>query len=365
MRRDFGLVSRTISPAEFEALRLPWNALVLAADRPNPFLTWEWLQAWLETDPGGDPEPWMVTVWRDGKLVGGAPLCRDGGTLRFLAVSELDGDYADLLALPGSEDAVVDAIAGALLESSRWTQLKFEGIVAGALVERLAQRLADFASCERVTFDVCPMLDVRGGWEPLLKRRFDGKRRYNIQREMRLAPERHGLAARSVSAMVDVPDAVETLFRLHRARKALQRIESRFAEGRNATFHRSAAAKFEAAGWLALDIIEQRGVPVAASYGFRFGGRFWLYQTGLDQAGAAAGAGAFALASRIAGSANDGILEFDFLRGDEAYKALWADRRIPLWTLHIFRNGIKGWLTHRLWGLRRTLAHAAQRVRGR
>jgi CelD/BcsL family acetyltransferase involved in cellulose biosynthesis len=307
----------------------------------------------------------MLTVWHDGQLVGAASLCRDGGTLRFLAVDELDADYADLLVLPGFEDAVVDTVASALLESSSWTQLKLEGFAAGALVERLAQRLAIFASYERVTCGVCPVLEVLGSWEQLLKRRFDRKRRYNVQREMRLATERHGLAARTVNTMDGVPDAIETLFRLHRARMALLQIDSRFADDRNAAFHRRVAARFQAAGWLALDVIEQHGIPVAALYGFRFGGRFWLYQTGLDQVGAAAGAGTFAVASRISESANDGTREFDFLRGDEAYKALWADRQIALWTLHLFRNGIRGWLTHKLWGVRRTLSRAARRVCGR
>jgi CelD/BcsL family acetyltransferase involved in cellulose biosynthesis len=360
---DLPISSRVLSPAEFETLRLQWNALVFAAARPNPFLTWEWLQAWLETSSDAGPAPWLLTVWRGHELVGGAALCREGKSVRFLAVRELDADYTDLLALPECEEVVVEAITRALLGSDDWTRVILEGFSAGALVERLAQGLARSASCERITCDVCPALELGATWEDVLKRRFDGKRRYNVQREMRLAAGRHALTVRAVKALDELPEAMDTLFQLHDMRKALQQVRSRFAEGRNAKFHRRVAARFQEAGWLALDVVEQRDRPVAAQYGFRFGRRFWLYQTGLDPRGAAAGAGTFALASRILESANDGLEEFDFLRGDEAYKRLWADRHTALWTVLVFRAGFRGWVAHSLSTMRRAMGRVLRQIR--
>jgi len=363
--QDLATSCRVLSTTEFEKLRLQWNTLVFAAARPNPFLTWEWLQAWLETSSAAEPEPWLLTVWHGHELVGAAPLCREGGCMRFLAVRELDADYGDLLALPEYEEAVLDAVARALLDADAWTRLDLEGFSAGALVERLGQRLASSASCQRIACSVCPVLELGAAWEDLLQRRFDGKRRYNVQREMRLAAGKHALNVRAVKALDEVPAAMDTLFRLHGMRKALQQVRSRFAEGRNAKFHRRVAERFQEAGWLALDIVEQRGRPVAAQYGFRFGSRFWLYQTGLDPHGAAAGAGTFALASRILESANDGLQEFDFLRGDEAYKRLWADRHTALWTVLIFRAGLRGWMAQGLSNLRRGLGRVLRQMRGR
>jgi CelD/BcsL family acetyltransferase involved in cellulose biosynthesis len=352
-----------LSPPEFEALHLQWNALVFAAARPNPFLTWEWLQAWLETSSGAGPAPWLLGVWRGHELVGAAPLCREGRSVRFLAVRELDADYADLLALPGCEEEVVDAITRALLGSDDWTRVILEGFSAGALVERLAQRLASSASCERIACDVCPALELGAGWEDLLKRRFDGKRRYNVQREMRLASERHALTIRAVKTKDEVSKAMDALFALHSRRKAQQQVRSRFAAPRNARFHRRVAARFQEAGWLALDIVEQHGKPAAAQYGFRFGRKFWLYQTGLDAHGAVAGAGTFALASRILECANDGLQQFDFLRGDEAYKRLWADRHTALWTMLVSRAGFRGWVAHGLSNMRRSMGRVLRQIR--
>lgn len=356
---------RVLSPGDFAKLQVPWNTLVFAAERPCPFLTWEWLQAWLESDLGYDAKPWMLTAWEDGRLVGAAPLCRDAGTIRFLSVAELAADYADFLVAPGAQDRVLETFAQELRESTDWTRLTFEGYAPDSHVERFAPRLTDFGTSEQEECSICPVLDIAGGWEQVLKRRFDRKRRYNIQREIRLAIEKHGLASRTASRMDEVPGALDTLFRLHRARKMLQRIDSRFAEGRNAAFHRRAATRFQAAGWLALDVIEKQGMPVAALYGFRFGARFWLYQTGLDQAGAIVGAGSFALASRISQSADEGMREFDFLRGDESYKRLWTDREVPLRTLHVFRSNFRGRLMHRLWSSRRTMARAARMLKQR
>ena len=360
---DLPTSCRVLSPTEFETLRLQWNTLVFAAARPNPFLTWEWLQAWLETSSGTEPAPWLLTVWRGDELVGAAPLCRERRSVRFLAVRELDADYADLLALPGCEEAVVEAVTRALLGSDGWTRLILEGFSVGALVERLAQRLAGSASCQRIACDVCPVLELAAGWPELLKRRFDGKRRYNVQRDMRVASERHALTIRAVKAIDEVSEAMDTLFGLHRSRKTLQQVRSRFAEGRNAKFHRRVAARFQEAGWLALDVVEQRDRPVAAQYGFRFGSRFWLYQTGLSPHGSAAGAGTFALASRILESANDGLQEFDFLRGDEAYKRLWADRHTVLWTMLVFRAGFRGWVAQSLSNMRHALGRVLRQIR--
>jgi hypothetical protein len=71
---------------------------------------------------------------------------------------------------------------------------------------------------------------------------------------------------------------LDTLMRLHAARWGAGAFE-----GTAGAFHRDFAHRALDAGWLRLWLMEVDGRPVAAWYGFRFGGVDAFYQSGRDQ----------------------------------------------------------------------------------
>ena len=78
-------------------------------------------------------------------------------------------------------------------------------------------------------------------------------------------------------------------------------------------------------GWLRLWLMEWDGEPVAAWYGWRVGDRYSFYNAGFDPGRSKLSPGMVMLATVIRSAFEEGAREFDFLLGDEAYKARFAD----------------------------------------
>ena len=85
-------------------------------------------------------------------------------------------------------------------------------------------------------------------------------------------------------------------------------------------------------------MLELDGRPAAAWYGFRTGGREWYYQAGWDPARARDGVGFVLLAHSVRAATLDGMTDYRFLRGDEAFKARFGPRDDGLVTVGLARG---------------------------
>lgn len=123
----------------------------------------------------------------------------------------------------------------------------------------------------------------------------------------------------------EVAEGLGTLFALHRLRWAADGGSDAITSARVEEFHRAAGRALAARGFARLAILRAEGSPVAAGYGFTRGGRFVYYQAGMDPAWRKRSAGLVVLGALIERAFAERLEEFDFLRGDEPYKAIWAD----------------------------------------
>src|SRR5262249_29652803 len=144
----------------------------------------------------------------------------------------------------------------------------------------------------------------------------------------RLAGDKHRLQA-----------DLDTLFALHEARWG-QRGSGQLT-GPRAGFVREFAACALERGWLRLWFLELNGSAVAAWLGFRLGAAEWHYQSGRDPAWDRYSVGFVLLGHTIREAMTDGMSEYRFLRGAEAYKDRFANRELSVATIGIFR-GIAG-----------------------
>jgi CelD/BcsL family acetyltransferase involved in cellulose biosynthesis len=110
-------------------------------------------------------------------------------------------------------------------------------------------------------------------------------------------------------------------------------------------FHERFAADARERGWLRVHLLELDDRPVAALYNLRFGGVECVYQAGRDPA--LAGTGLVLHAHAIRAAQAQGLREYRFLRGGEAYKLRFADADRGVRTVACAR-GVRG----------RALAHA-------
>jgi CelD/BcsL family acetyltransferase involved in cellulose biosynthesis len=151
---------------------------------------------------------------------------------------------------------------------------------------------------------------------------FVGARSTKLRRRLgyyERALEPHGLRYRLATDPDRLAADLDTLFALHAARWG----ESPwFAPARE--FHQEFAAIALERGWLRLWFLELDGKAAAGWLGYRFAGVESHYQSGRDPAWDKASVGIVLLAHTMREAFSDGIREYRFLRGGEAYKQRFA-----------------------------------------
>jgi CelD/BcsL family acetyltransferase involved in cellulose biosynthesis len=160
-----------------------------------------------------------------------------------------------------------------------------------------------------------------GGWDAYLGSRSSNLRSQLRRKERKLVRE-HGLSFRLSNDPERLRRDMEALVRLHHARWGEER--SGALRTPAAAFHFEFAATALERGWLRLWMAEVEGKPIAAWYGFRFGGTESYYQSGRDPRWGRHSIGLVLLAHTIREAMADGVREYKLLRGGEAYKNRFA-----------------------------------------
>lgn len=298
-----------------DELRDDW--LRLAEPTGHPFATWEWNSGWWRHF--GNERPLYSFSCRqsnDGETAAILPLYVEKvGPLRIARFIG-DGDLRSPICAPGSRSIAAEGLKRAIRPG--------RGNCSLLLAERLPreQGWAELLDGRGLATHPDPVLPVRGlRWEELLASRSRNFRQQVRRRERRLVEE-HGLTFR-LSTEPDRLDAdLAALFRLHNAR--WEDKSSGVFEGARGEFHREFAVAAQRRGWLRLWMAEIDGEPVASWYGWRFAGSEWYYQAGRDRRFDDLSLGFVLLAHTVREACEDGVDDYRFLDGAEAYKWRFA-----------------------------------------
>jgi perosamine synthetase len=300
LRLQPGLFSEATDPA--------WDAL--AEESGNVFATREWLSTWWRHFGRG--RLFLVRAFRRDDLVAILPLylwsARSLRILRF--VGHGSGDQLGPVCAPDERLEACRALRKFLAELAReWDLLLAEQLPGHGWDRLLDGRVLRQHGSPVLLFD-------GGRWEDFLAAHSRNFREQTRRKERRLARE-HRLTFRLATDRDRLPSDLDVLFRLHAARWG--RRPSAFAGPREA-FQREFAARALDRGWLRLWFLELDGEAVAAWYGFRFANREAYYQSGRDPRLDHLSVGSVLLMHSIRAALEDGMSEYRFLRGDEAYK---------------------------------------------
>jgi CelD/BcsL family acetyltransferase involved in cellulose biosynthesis len=309
-----------------DALRPGWDRLVLAADRPSPFLLHDWVVAWWRHFGEGATLA-VVTATCDGVLVGLAPMFirrRHG-----LRVCRLLGDHecalGDLL-VARSDDG---SIARALLK--RLSQLRFDyldvfGSPAGGVLPRLAAQ-GELTVLRRVD---APVLRMPAGWEAAYASRIGSKQR-NLHRRRLGQLSKLGTVTWTTARTPDeVMGELEDAFDIHARRWQGRPDGSTFGLDGRRDFHREAARALAARDAVRILTLRLDGRPVAFHYWFVLGTTMYVHRLAFDPALARFSPGQVTLLRAVANAASEGARRVEFLGGGERYKVELADGMEPL-----------------------------------
>ncbi len=320
----------------FQALAAEWDHLLAESAVVSPFLTWAWVSAWRQTLGSG--HALAVVAARhpaDGSLLGLAPFAveerRAPGGLRYRALVFLGSgpaapDHLDLMVREGWEGAVAAPLWGAVLRRARPDLADLDGLRAGGLLEALALRRR--ADRRRFAEPIpCPHLRLPATWEEY-EASVGRNLRQNLRRYgRRLEEEAPGpVSRRLVVRPEEIDPTLDDLARLHQQVRNSRGQVGAFRSPGMTAFHHLAARRFLEAGRLRLHRLDVDGKAAAVIYCVRQGDVVSFYTTGYDPDYARFGPGRDLMAHAIGAAIAEGATEFDFLRGDEAYKDHWGAR---------------------------------------
>jgi perosamine synthetase len=317
---------RMESAGSIDALRDEWAALALRTR--NIFATPEWTETWCRHLLGDRRLELLGFRSESGRLVGVLPLyLHRERPLRILRIAGCGpGEDLGPVCAPEDRRQVARALTQGLASAG-----------AGVLVAEQLSAEAGWAALtggRAVRTDASPaLLPGPDGWNGFLAARGRKLRKQLRRTERRLAD--HGELRYRLGGMDDLQGDMDSLFALH---AAVFGDESRFLA--NAAFHRDFAEVARTRGWLRMWFLELDSRPLAAWYGFRYGGIEFDYQGGRDPAWERYSVGTVLLAHAIRTALDDGVDEYRLLRGGEAYKQRFATHDRGVQTLVIGRGAL-------------------------
>lgn len=355
--------------SNFDTLRSfsdDWDRLAAG----NPFRSWAWHSAWWqaygEGDQEGKPRLWTLGVLDEqNRLRGIAPwYCHQsktkGAVISFLGSGDVCTDHLGIMAAPGDESAVVNLISDFLLDPSgnsssgmpeasdrrqlgRWDLLHFDGIDNEDTVMNLfAERLDNE---NRLTFHRKPGLscwrlelpsDIKTFLQPKSK---NFKKMF--KRAKKTLEKSSDLQLDSAKNLDEFKRYLDFFIDLHQRRRTAIGEPGCFASSRFEKFFRDASIELFRAGQVNIYTIFREEKPIVVDYNLFGNGIAYSYQSGMDPDYLNLGPGSLIHVALIEHYQQQGMIAWDFLRGDEEYKQRWkAEKRLtsiwhvaaPHWT---------------------------------
>lgn len=314
--------------ARLAAIERGWKQLWRDAQSANPFLSWEWQRSWAASH-AERAEPLIVAQpFADGRLAGLLALqrTRRHGLWRMEMLAQAsDGDEWDCLLHPAAPAATARRLVEVALRQRRWDWLEIDSVPPGG---PLAAALTPLGARSEAG-PALPYLALPATLAALLDSHspnFRSEVRRRRRRFERLVPGAH---LECVETSRGMQAGMAELFRLHERRRAQRGERSVYESAEARAFHLRAAAQLAASGRCRLYLLCSGGAVVAALYGLVWGRRFLYYQSGFDPAFADHSPGTVLLAGVAEDCIRRGERQFDFLRGEEAYKNRWTETRHP------------------------------------
>ena len=363
--------------ADLETLRAPWDELT-AASGASPFVSHRWLSLWSKAF-GESFAPRIIQVWRDGQLVGAAPLGLTSHRIRHLpfgvsvrclaALSNHETPLSQWLFAPGHEDALDKMLEATADNSIGCDMCKLEPLPDDATTGKLRERASRLgfpltwcATASSVT------VDVSNGWEAYLAARSKNFRK-KIRRERRAleGAEHRWLRGRSDgSAVLERAFAVSVESWKGRAGTAIGSTDDQRA------FYRALWDGLGPEGAMEVNLLEIEGKEAGSLVAIRHGDIAYGVKVDFVEDFGGYSPGRMMVADFVERCADDGLREVDMLRrsrfteefSEEGY-VLGRLQLFPRWNLPALWYNLeerlrpigRGWRHERRRGQRRRGAH--------
>jgi CelD/BcsL family acetyltransferase involved in cellulose biosynthesis len=339
--------------SDLARLRPEWETL-LASSGAGIFNSYEWVAPWLaRIAPALSPHV-LTARSSEGELVGLLALTYEtrrvlGRWVRRLAFAgetHVGSDYLEPLARRELAPGVYEALARALQEDPSWDVLDLNDLPEGSpMLEAMRTHLSEEGYAQRVKQRfVCPCETFAPDepFESFLKRT---GRRDNYLRRIKWLKAQPGFRIERAETAEDLPGAMDAFFLLHQLRWQSEGGSQGIRGSTVEAFHREATQLLAERRRVRVYTMKLGEDPVASVYGILHGDRFLYYQSGYDPAWRNRSVGLVLVGETFKDALAEHRLEYDFLRGTEAYKFDWTTQRRNTVALRVLRrSGTGAWL---------------------
>lgn len=331
--------------SEFSALRPEWESCA----RGVPTQSWNWLHAWWSIYASG--KPLRIAVCREaGTVIGILPFYLDRvgplTTLRLLGSGHVCSDYAGPLSREGRESDVIRAFFEFLANDPsrearemRSATLQLDGIFARE------SWIDEWDRCAEASEYRSRRRELESAWRVALPDRLDDVAplvHKHVRRKFKKALSR--IRSQEVQVRVaeeaDIPQALQTLERLHTLRQRRKGNPGCFADPRFGEFLNLAIPRLAAESRIQLVECLSEDKVFATKLQLLGANCVWMYQCGSDPDFERLEPGHLLITASLGCSIDKGYRAFDFMRGNELYKAQWGAVAQPLCRLTYVPNRV-------------------------
>ncbi len=326
-----------------------------------PFFRFDWLVTWLTTQVEDVTPAVLVGCGSNDQWLGVAPFCVDAKAsrfvrrLRFLGSGPTCSDYLRLFAKPEFERSFAECTTDWLDKNLRRggplgtiDVIEFEGIDPQDESTQYFCDLLDAAGFKSHTkpLEACWVTDLPESWPELNASFSKSMRRKTKKAVQRLAdPDTEILSTKQASLSSLWPTFVD----LHQKRRMMLGQAGCFAETGFEAFLKNSLEQLVPQDRADVLQINYQGIPLACAVMLNDGITSFLYQSGMEPEWVSREPGYQIVVAAIQESIHRGRRRFDFLRGDEPYKARWSTTRVPLISRRFIPRNFSSQLKHGIW----------------
>jgi CelD/BcsL family acetyltransferase involved in cellulose biosynthesis len=281
--------------------------------------------------------------------------------LRWLSSGAACADYLNLFTRPGYEAAFADVAVRWLSRNigpqkllGRLDEIELEGIALDQPEVAYFNNKMTKAGFQNHQTEIegCWAVDLPKSWADLEQTFSKSMRRKTKKATKRLNEK--DTAVRS-SHKADFDELWSTFVLLHQKRRQMLGQSGCFADTAFEAFLRDAVRELATSGHAEIVEIQHAGQPLASMILLNDNKTVYMFQSGTCDQRSALEPGYQLAACAIQRSINMGFACFDFLRGDEPYKARWNTNRVTLSRVKFIPRNFTAQLKHSLWLTGRSL----------
>jgi len=344
-------VEKISQESAFKDLKTTWNSLLKQSDADTPFLTWEWLYLWWKHF-GDNSELMILVVREDDKPVALAPLMSRVRPFGFLNIKEIlflgsfgvGSDYLDFIITRGRESSSVEQIFRYLTgNQQKWDAINLTNIPeTSKSIEQFTKTSKNRGYPSIVAASVvCPSILLPSTWEEYVST-LSKSMRTTIKHKSKKLNKSATVEYEVTGESSDLDEAMNDLFVLNRLRMKTKNLQGAFSNGKFTKFHQDIMPVFFQNDILHLSFLKANNMRIAALYNFIYNDTCFYYQSGFDPVWAKFSPGTVLFSMSIQDAIENGMLEYDFLQGDELYKSSWTNTKRQCVSIFVYNKTFTG-----------------------